>query len=116
MLPRERSFSRRARRTKVQRPNYDPAGYFLACVVLAAGDTFYRIAVCAEDGFQLVYCERLLCEVSKSATRDSASDDFTAIKEGEVDAVNLSEMGETASAGQWHGKRPCEKCPCVKYD
>ena len=88
----------------------------MACIVLATGDALYRIAVRAEDEFQLIYCERLFCEVSQSATRDSASDNFTVIKEGEVDAVNLREMRETASASQWHGKRPCENYSYVKYD
>jgi hypothetical protein len=52
----------------------------LAGVVLATGDVLYRIAVRAEDKFQLIYCERLFCEVSQSATRDSASDNFTLIE------------------------------------
>jgi hypothetical protein len=52
----------------------------LAGIVLATGDALYRIAVSAEDEFQLIYCERLFCEVSQSATRDSASDNFTVIE------------------------------------
>ena len=47
---------------------------------LKTGDVLYRIAVRAEDKFQLIYCERLFCEVSQSATRDSASDNFTLIE------------------------------------
>ena len=67
------------------------------------------------EHWYLIYRERLFCEVSQSATRDSASNDFTVIKEDEVDAVNLREMGETASPSQWHGKVPCAYASSVKY-